>query len=104
MNVNKSNSALESVKNLNDFDFATIGALLVGLGDIVWLTQDIVINGFVGAHSIIVFMFFLGNVMVAYGLHIHHKRAMSHRARRERKNNEIEESIRSALAQEFNEI
>jgi Flp pilus assembly protein protease CpaA len=91
-------------KRLNDFDYATIGASLLGIGDVIWLTHDILKNGWGGAYELIVFMFFIGNVMIVWGLHLHHKRAMYHRARRNRQIMDIEYTLRKQLAEEFAEI
>ena len=97
--MNILNNKLFSYDNsrLNDFDYATIGNLILGIGDITWLTRDILHNGFLTVYAVIALLFLLGNVMTVYGLHIHHKRAMFHRRRRRQerldKASEIEKEL-----------
>jgi hypothetical protein len=85
--------ALEYDPNrITDYDYASIGSLILGAGDVIWLTKDILHNGYVTTYGIIATSFLLGNLLLVYGLHIHHKRAMFHRARRreEAKQKELE--------------
>ena len=90
--------------NLNDFDYATMGSLVVGVADVVWLTHDILANGFGSAYSVVGTLLLIGNIMAVYGLHIHHKRAMHHRLRRRQAALEQEYKIRKELEAEFNGI
>ena len=56
----------------DEFDSATIGSVILGVGDIVWLTKDILHNGIGLAYTSIALLFLVGNVLLVIGLHQHH--------------------------------
>lgn len=89
--------------SFNDFDYATIGSLVLGLGDITWLVKDVAHNGFGAVYGSIALLFLIGNIMTVWGLHIHHKRAMYHRNRRRLERLAKEHAVRQELADEQNE-
>lgn len=91
-------------ESMNDFDYATIGSLVVGAADAIWIAHDIIANGFGTAYGFIALFLLMGNLMAVYGLHIHHKRAMFHRKRRKQEQMEKEYYIRKELAEEYNEL
>mgnify|MGYP003402293683 CR=1 FL=1 len=59
----------------DEFDAATVGSVILGIGDIIWLSKDILHNGFGTTYGIIAFIFLLGNVLLVVGLRQHHERA-----------------------------
>lgn len=56
---------------LDDFDSATIASVILGIGDITWLTHDIMRNGFSWMYFIIGMLFLIGNIGLAIGLYQH---------------------------------
>lgn len=90
--------------SMNDFDYATIGSLVVGVADVIWLGHDIIANGLGTAYSFVALFLLMGNMMAAYGLHIHHKRAMFHRARRRQLRQDKEDKIIKELVDEQDEL
>lgn len=55
------------------FDYAVVASILITLGDIVWLTHDIVLNGFSYTYLMIGIIFTLGNIGLYLSLKKHHK-------------------------------
>lgn len=56
----------------DEFDSATVGSVILGIGDIVWLSHDIAKNGFTTVYFVIAMLFLIGNVMLVIGIRQHH--------------------------------
>jgi hypothetical protein len=68
--------------NVDEFDSATIGSIILGIGDIVWLSHDIMKNGMTHAYVIIALLFLVGNILLIVGLRQHHSHLHQVRAAR----------------------
>ena len=69
----------------DDFNIATYASVLLGLGDITWLVNDICRNGFDIGYAIVATLFLFGNLGLAWGLHKHHARLVRHSLRFKRR-------------------
>ncbi len=67
---------------VDDFDTATIGSVVLGIADIIWLSHDITKNGTADVYNIIGFMFLLGNILLVIGFRQHHIQLAAAKARR----------------------
>lgn len=67
---------------IDEYGYATYGSVVLGIGDIVWLSKDIIHNGFVLTYGIIALLFLVGNVILVLGLHEHHKHIKESKANR----------------------
>ncbi len=56
---------------IDEFDSATYGSLVLGLGDVIWLSKDILHNGFNAVYLIIAILFLIGNITIVVGLRQH---------------------------------
>ena len=74
----------------DEFDAATVGSVILGIGDIVWLSKAILLNGFGNTYSIIAILFLVGNALLIIGLRQHHERAKDVKAKKKivKKDNE----------------
>ncbi len=61
------------MRSIDDFDYATYSSILLGIGDVLWLTHDIMRNGMNGDYMVIGTIFLLGNLGLVIGLRKHHK-------------------------------
>jgi len=74
----------------DEFDAATVGSVILGIGDIVWLGKDVIHNGFGTTYGIIAMLFLVGNILLIVGLRQHHETAREVKAKKKiiKKDNE----------------
>lgn len=87
--------------NVDEFDSATIGSIILGIGDIVWLSYDVMKNGFGNTYMFIALLFLIGNVLLVVGLRQHHSHLHQVRAARKAAKKEfvraLEDSVNAHL-------
>ncbi len=81
------NKMIRKLNKIDDFDYATIGSVVLGIGDITWLIHDILKNGFIGNYVVIALMFLIGNIILIVGFQIHSKNIKELKAKRIRQRN-----------------
>lgn len=94
---------LSKLGTFDDYDSATIGSVILGIGDIVWLSYDVVKNGFTTPYMVIALLFLIGNILLIVGLSQHHAHIKSINASRKQRKADKEDSIIHALEQEANQ-
>ncbi|CAB4212649.1 hypothetical protein UFOVP1437_50 [uncultured Caudovirales phage] len=77
----------------DEFDAATVGSVILGVGDIVWLSKDVIHNGFGTAYGVIALLFLVGNILLVVGLRQHHERANMVAKRKQLVKEDIEKHI-----------
>jgi hypothetical protein len=55
------------------FDYSVVAGILITLGDMLWLSHDIVLNGFSFTYLTIGIIFLVGNLGLYLSLRKHHK-------------------------------
>lgn len=89
---------------MDDFDSATAGSVILGIGDFVWLSHDIIVNGINGSYVIIGLLFLVGNIVLMVGLKQHHNRALRNRARRLKAKEDAKLLVNAMIDSELNSL
>lgn len=76
----------------DDFGISSVGGLILGLGDVTWLINDISHNGFRIAYFFIGVCFIVGTALLVYGLH-RHKRMLKREITQNKKERALKEQL-----------
>jgi len=88
----------------DEFDSATFGSIILGIGDIAWLTFDVMKNGFNPVYAFIMLTFFIGNVLLVIGLHQHHVKSKNVKVNKAKRLRRTKAQMRLDVERELNGI